>query len=594
MQTTDKAGVLPVLGSFFTSLAGSSVFLGASDASFVRLVSLSEDGSAVLRPYFSQLDGSWQPLVPAGANFEYEDISGLWSDLVGNLEPVPVFSRALDLPAEWEALDVIRNRPGLSPEPMDFLVKVPEFDEGSEHAVVGVDNRVWPLAAGAFISVSPDGSLDFEPSSFFEQNPYCEAIGSRTVEIMVSDLGFSPESVDASKSPSIWTPAEPTTEGVSNLLSKVEGLFGRDSFALHRLRERLDSSIPKPEFDFGPMPEGYVITGFSGVVGPTLELPAEHNGLPVLSVAPKVFAEIGSLVSVKIPEGYLFLGESVFDGCSNLENVELPASLKMIGPSAFEGCKKLNVPVFGPNLDHIGRSAFDGCFQPERPDGQPLVLPASITTLGARAFSDSGVTSVDFEGRLDFLTDNLFRDCVRLVSVSMPEGMRSGGICAFSGCSALMYAPLPESVTQLGSGFFEKCASLESMSFPQGLKEIPNTVMEGCVSLKELRLPDKVDSLEIRAFRGCSALQTVTLPEIGQRAGSNMLAVRDEVFAGCTNLSTIKLPASLHPLSFVDGVNAASVFKDCPNLYVITNGVDMLRKGDRAKPAPKGPDIPGI
>lgn len=61
----------------------------------------------------------------------------------------------------------------------------------------------------------------------------------------------------------------------------------------------------------------------------------------VVSIAPKAFAGLTKLKSVKMASNVATIGKNAFKGCKSLTSVTVGSGVKSIGASAFQGCKKL-------------------------------------------------------------------------------------------------------------------------------------------------------------------------------------------------------------------------------------------------------------
>ena len=88
----------------------------------------------------------------------------------------------------------------------------------------------------------------------------------------------------------------------------------------------------------------------------------------------------------------------------------------------------------------------------------------------------------------DGVTDlprDAFRECV-LTSVSLPEGLTSLPVAAFSYCRQLKEISLPASLTAIGRGAFAYCYELEEITLPSGLRSVEASAFSGCSNLKTL------------------------------------------------------------------------------------------------------------
>ena len=67
-------------------------------------------------------------------------------------------------------------------------------------------------------------------------------------------------------------------------------------------------------------------------------------------------------------------------------------------------------------------------------------------------------------------------------------------------------------VTEIGAGAFRKCDRLISVTLPDSVKTIGESAFTGCSNLKEIRLPAELSSIESFAFEGCGKLAALSIP----------------------------------------------------------------------------------
>ena len=143
-----------------------------------------------------------------------------------------------------------------------------------------------------------------------------------------------------------------------------------------------------------------------------------------------------------------------FEGLRYLEEVILPNTIKEIGDYAFSNLsalRKVNMPEF---VERIGESAFSNCSSLQKIDLSLLshlkaigystfssssCVPASLKLsdglelIGSNAFSNTGVTSVDFSNTsLSYISNNAFYACPITGTLSFPGTLRSIGNSAFA------------------------------------------------------------------------------------------------------------------------------------------------------------------
>ncbi len=144
----------------------------------------------------------------------------------------------------------------------------------------------------------------------------------------------------------------------------------------------------------------------------------------------------------------------------------------------------------------------------------------------------------------------VFRDCVDLKSVTLPDSLIHISSFAFDGCSSLETINIPDGVPTLGRYVFNNCTSLRSVTLPANLTHIHESAFEGCDSLKAIDIPDSVIYIGVKAFRDCDSLESIKLP-------NNSTEICDSAFARNKSLTSITIPSSVVMGSYAFGNNPA-------------------------------------
>ena len=133
-----------------------------------------------------------------------------------------------------------------------------------------------------------------------------------------------------------------------------------------------------------------------------------------------------------------------------------------------------------------------------------VVLPENITTIGDRAFSQSGPKNNMKEAVLGDKIANIeikaFNSCSTLEKIIIPSSVEKIDSYAFNSCINLETVEFEEGVEILGANVFENCDSLISVELPESLVEIGDYCFANCDKLKEIHIYSNVESIGSSVF----------------------------------------------------------------------------------------------
>lgn len=159
-----------------------------------------------------------------------------------------------------------------------------------------------------------------------------------------------------------------------------------------------------------------------------------------------------------------------------------------------------------------------------------VTIPNSVKSIGDRAFKWCFfLQSVTIPNSVTSIGDEAFSDCNSLQSVTIPNSVKSIGNSAFSLCNSLQSVTIQNSVKSIGDYAFSSCESLQSVTIPNSVTSIGDEAFSWCESLQSVTIPNSVTSIGNLAFEECESLQSVTIP-------NSVTNIGDGAFCGCTHL----------------------------------------------------------
>ncbi len=220
--------------------------------------------------------------------------------------------------------------------------------------------------------------------------------------------------------------------------------------------------------------------------------------------------------------------------------------------SMFSYFTKLDNFVIPNNVTSIKNYTFQNCTGLKN-----VTIPEGVTSVGMGAFSSSGLTSITFPESLTSIGYNSFSG-TNVTSLVIPATITEWSEGAFQNCNELTSVTLEDGVTKLGKKTFWGCDKLENVNLGNTLTHLPEKVLADCPKLTSITIPNSVTSIGERAFNGCTKLSTIVF-------GNNITQFGSYAFSGCTSLTSMTIPDS------VTWIGTAT-FSSCTNLRTIVIG----------------------
>lgn len=261
-----------------------------------------------------------------------------------------------------------------------------------------------------------------------------------------------------------------------------------------------------------------------------------------------------ALTGITIPATVSSIGADAFTGCSGLTSIDVDAAntayqsrgnclIETATDTLTVGCQTSVIPADG-SVKIIG----DGAFL-ENTKLTAVVIPDSVTTIGARAFygcTNLKTATMTEAASLLSIGDEAFRGCASLTALYIPAATESVGVHAFAQCTGLtaidvdavnpVYHSRGNCLIETAIGTLTVGCQNSVIPADGSVKTIGDYAFYGMTALKEVTVPDGVQAIGSYAFASCAALERVELPitvtAIGNRAFSGCTALRDVYYSG--------------------------------------------------------------
>ena len=345
----------------------------------------------------------------------------------------------------------------------------------------------------------------------------------------------------------------------------------------------------------------------------------------VTMIADKCF-EYSNIISVTIPEGVTYIGESAFSNCDLLTSIKIPDSVISIESNAFCYSDLLSDVDLGNGVEYIGEYCFFGTAI------TTINLPGTVNTAEGAFMGSSKLKDITVDedngyyytldgvllSHVDFDEDDLAEmlDLFEMENVDFNDPFFKELIDSMSFTSLVAYPAgraeteytIPDYVSVVDTGAFYYCTSLETVNHSnisigdrafmgckftsfdfENIEYIGMNAFERCSNLTSADLKDAISIGEC-AFNKCPALKDVTFSDniesIGDGAfygaGIDELVIEgyfcwigESAFNGCTALTSVVLGNGVTGISM-------NAFLNCEALESITLGKELFMIDDNA------------
>ncbi len=199
-------------------------------------------------------------------------------------------------------------------------------------------------------------------------------------------------------------------------------------------------------------------------------------------------------------------------------------------------------------------------------DGKGIItFDGNVTTIEKWGFYHCSLVSITLPNNLKTIGEQAFYGCSSLADINISKSVTKIGMDAFGYCTSLTNIVIPNNVTTIDAGVFKGCESLSNIIVEEGnsvydsrnncnaiIETATNTLISGC---KETIIPNNVTTIGKSAFLVCSSLTNITIPK-------SVTTIDYYAFGHCSSLTEITIPSSISKIG-------DSAFYECNSLSIV-------------------------
>ena len=278
----------------------------------------------------------------------------------------------------------------------------------------------------------------------------------------------------------------------------------------------------------------YTVTGIGTCTDSKIVIPSTYNGLPVTHIGDAAFYNT-YITSIRLGESIVSIGQMSFYNCYSLKNIYINENLSFVAPYGF-----YNAPI--SNVYYSG-TVSDWC---QISFGNYLSNP--LNNAGALYFNNELATDLIIPNGVSSINELSFYKCTSIVSVTLPQSVKTIGASAFANCSNISNVYFNGTIDE-----WLKISFADYWSNPLSNEASLYIEME---KVTELCISNEHSTIKEYALSGCRSLISLYIAEGITEIGAN-------AFSDCVNLRTIVVPNSLQKLG-------TYAFGNCQSLICTT------------------------
>lgn len=268
---------------------------------------------------------------------------------------------------------------------------------------------------------------------------------------------------------------------------------------------------------------------------PALQIPAQIDGKPVVSLAAEACAAQLMAESIAMPDTIVSIGYCAFRGCDNLRSIRFSASLAKFDSGWLRACRKLEELTLPGQLEKITPAIFD------TPALKQLHVGPVVAEVAPGAFGKSQLEAVAIDPSNEFLSTDghaiYTNDGSVMIALATPttayevaDGCLAIARKGFSNFKELQKATLPDCLQIIDAYAFAQ-TGITAFDAPAGLKDIGERAFFGCTNLAEVTLNEGLEAIGNHAFDD-TAITELRIPASVRTLGHPIAAGTSLTYSG--------------------------------------------------------------
>lgn len=293
----------------------------------------------------------------------------------------------------------------------------------------------------------------------------------------------------------------------------------------------------------------------------------------------QAFSNCTMLKTINMPSSLKQIGDNAFANCSNLgksdENgLVLPSTIESIGKSAFSTCQYRSI-VFPEtcNLEEISESAFEGCRETE------LTIPSYIKYIRKSAFKDNkSLLKITFAANssLKVIEDEAFYSCYSTsknvdTTLQLPASLETIGAKAFMSCKLKeVYLPKDCKLEEIGENAFAT-NKISTFGYQDEVQSGQFQIVNSLKVIKKEAFKEAFALVESKEYKGCSSIVLSDNPSLESIEENAFIAPS----TGSTGLVNVDALNNISTLTFIDSTafEKTQFIKDNANKTIVIAGI---------------------